>query len=46
MGNCSPGTVQEGPNSIERDSSNYAQLSVYSTISNVLHIGVGWLSER
>ena len=29
-----------GPNSIERDSTNYAPLSAYSTISNVLQIGV------
>ena len=38
--NCSPGTVHEGPNSSERDSTNYAPLSVYSTISNVVQIGV------
>ena len=38
-GNCTPGTVHEGSNSIERDSTNFAPLSVYSTISNVLQIG-------
>ena len=37
---ASPGTAPEGANSIERDSTNYAPLSVYSTISNVLQIGV------
>ena len=39
--NCSPGTVHEGPNSSERDSTNYAPLSVYST---VLQIGVRYLN--
>ena len=32
------GTVQEGPNSIERDSTNFAPLSGYSTISNLLQM--------
>ena len=31
----SPGTVHEGPIAIERDSTNYAPLSVYSTVSNM-----------
>ena len=58
MGDFSLGTVNIGPNSIERDSTNYSEsqktwelseliesllllnLGVYSTISNVLKIGV------
>ena len=32
--------TKEGPKSIERDSTNYAPLSVYSIISNVLQICV------
>ena len=32
--------VHVGPNLVERDSTTQAQLSVYSTISNVLQIGV------
>ena len=33
------GTVHEGSNCIERDSTNYVPLNVYRTISNVLQIG-------
>ena len=39
-------TVARVPNSSDRDSTNYAPLSVYSTITNVLQIGVAHISRK